>query len=45
MQDQTEENDYYDDDDDDQDDDNCLHYDVTLLLQKLFSFPSDQAHI
>ena len=45
MQDQTEENDFYNDDDDEQGDDNCLHYDVTLLLQKLFSFPSDQAHI
>ena len=50
MQNQTEANDYDDDDDDDgdddvHDDDDRLHYDVTLLLQKLFSFPSDQAHI
>ena len=50
MQNQTEENDYDDDDDDDgddddHDDDDCLHYDVTLLLPKLFSFPSDLAYI
>ena len=53
MQNQSEENDYdddYDDDDDDgddgdHDDDDCLHYDVTLLLPKLFSFPSDLAYI
>ena len=50
MQNQTEENDYDDDgdddgDDDDHDDDDSLHYEVTLLLQKLFSFPSDQAQI
>ena len=50
MQNQTEANDYDDDGDDDgdddvHDDDDRLHYDVTLLLQKLFSFPSDQAHI
>ena len=50
MQNQTEANDYDDDDDDDgnddvHDDDDRLHYDVTLLLQKLFSFPSDQARI
>ena len=42
MYNQTEENDYDDDGDDDyHDDDDSLHYDVTLLLQKLFSFPSD----
>ena len=35
------ENDYDDDDDDDHDDDDSLHYDVTLLLPKLFSFQSD----
>ena len=42
MQNQTRENDYDDDgDDDDHDDDDArLHYDVTLLLPKLFSFPS-----
>ena len=51
MQNQTEENNYDDDDDDDgydndhDDDDDRLHYDVTLLLPKLFSFPSDQAYI
>ena len=50
MQNQTEANDYDDDDDDDgdddvHDDDDRLHYDVTLLLQKLLSFPSDQARI
>ena len=50
MQNQTEANDYDDDDDDDgdddvHDDDDRLHYDVTLLLQKLFSFQSDQARI
>ena len=47
MQNQTEANDYDDDGDDDvhDDDDDRLHCDVTLLLQKLFSFPSDQARI
>ena len=46
MQNQTEANDYDDDGDDDvHDDDDRLHCDVTLLLQKLFSFPSDQARI
>ena len=51
MQNQTEANDYDDDDDDDgdddvhDDDDDRLHYDVTLLLQKLFAFPSIQARI
>ena len=50
MQNQTEENNYDDDDDDDgydndHDDDDRLHYDVTLLLPKLFSFPWDQAYI
>ena len=50
MQNQTEANDYDNDDDDDgdddaHDDDDRLHCDVTLLLQKLFSFPSDQARI
>ena len=50
MQNQTEANDYDNDDDDDgdddaHDDDDRLHCDVTLLLQKLFLFPSDQARI
>ena len=45
MQNQTEENNYDEDDDDDGDDDDRLHYDVTLLLPKLFSFPWDQAYI
>ena len=50
MQNQTEANDYDDDDDDDgdddvHDDDDRLHCDVTLLLQKLFAFPSIQARI
>ena len=50
MQNQTKANDYDDDDDDDgdddvHDDDDRLHYDVTLLLQKLFAFPSIQARI
>ena len=40
------ENDYNDDgDDDDYDDDDRFHYDVTLLLPKLLSFPSDQGCI